>query len=303
MKKLICLLLTGLMLLSIAACSAKPDTPTENDTPTETNTPPENDTPTETDTPENGGAEITEPSADEEDGQNPVMNFIGDYYSGRASLLVEADGMENAKFTVRWSSSAWETAIWEMSGRLDPDTLTAAYEDGRKTVSVYKDDGTVETETVEYENGKGAFTFNGEDYTLTWQDDEEHIADGMVFVSAYAEDEDSDYYAVATSFDKVIVEAFASDIRFAVLEKDWETLSHMMSYPVTVMGTEIADADAFIAHMNAKGLDQDALDAFEKETCTDLFANSYGISMADGQVGFAERAVDGVPMLQIISFM
>ena len=50
----------------------------------------------------------------------------------------------------------------------------------RKDV-VYNEDGTIESETIVYENGSGTITFSSEDYSLTWDDAEEHIADGMIF--------------------------------------------------------------------------------------------------------------------------
>ena len=41
-----------------------------------------------------------------EDGQNPVMNFVGVYHADdNTEALVEADGMENAKITVTWAGS------------------------------------------------------------------------------------------------------------------------------------------------------------------------------------------------------
>lgn len=115
----------------------------------------------------------------QEDGQNPVMNFIGTYAKDRCSILVEADGDENAKFTVWWGSSAAEHAEWTMSGKLDTETLTVDYTDCVKKDVVFKEDGTVDTETVEYENGTGTFKFDGS--TLTWTDNNENAADGMVF--------------------------------------------------------------------------------------------------------------------------
>ena len=66
-----------------------------------------------------GSAEPAGSAAVEEDGQNPVMNFVGNYTCDRAAMLVEADGTENAKFTVTWGSSAWEHSEWTMSGKLD----------------------------------------------------------------------------------------------------------------------------------------------------------------------------------------
>ena len=118
-------------------------------------------------------------TADEGDGQNPTMNFVGTYAKDRCSILVEAQGQNNAKFTVMWGSSAAEHSEWTMSGKLDTETLTVDYTDCVKKDVVFKEDGTIDTETVIYENGTGTFKFDGS--TLTWTDNNENAADGMVF--------------------------------------------------------------------------------------------------------------------------
>lgn len=116
---------------------------------------------------------------DEGDTQNPTMNFVGTYAKDRCSILVEAQGQNNAKFTVMWGSSAAEHSEWTMSGKLDTETLTVDYTDCVKKDVVFKEDGTIDTETVIYENGTGTFKFDGS--TLTWTDNNENAADGMVF--------------------------------------------------------------------------------------------------------------------------
>ena len=73
MKKLVCLIAVLVLVFSLCACGAKDAAP--------------------------AGSE-----AAAEDGQNPVMNFIGVYGHDRASIMVEADGMENAKITVTWGT-------------------------------------------------------------------------------------------------------------------------------------------------------------------------------------------------------
>ena len=151
MKKIICLIAVLVMALSLAACGAGDAAP--------------------------AGSEI-EP----DDGQNPLMNFIGVYGHDRASVMVEPDGKDGAKITVTWPSSAAENAEWVMSGAFDAETLTVAYTDCVKTVYVWNAQGEIESETVAYENGEGTVTFSEEDgLTLTWDDAQEHIADGTVF--------------------------------------------------------------------------------------------------------------------------
>lgn len=117
-----------------------------------------------------------------EDGQNPVMNFVGPYACDRATVLVECQGESDAVFTVTWSTSATESSTWTMSGTLDTEKLTVNYTNGTRTDGVWADDGTGE-ETVAYTDGTGTFTFDDAG-NLTWNDEKEHIADGMTF--AYA---------------------------------------------------------------------------------------------------------------------
>ena len=118
------------------------------------------------------------------DGQNPVMNFIGNYVCDRARVEVMPKGDDSAQITVIWGSSAFDSGQWTMSGALDTDILQISYSDCTKKVISYDRDSE-ETdqspeETIEYTNGSGTIIF-GEDGTLTWNDDQEHIADGMVF--------------------------------------------------------------------------------------------------------------------------
>ena len=119
----------------------------------------------------------------EQDGQNPIMNFVGIYARDRASIEVGAtDQIDGVKITVTWGSSAWEHSEWVMTGRFDTETLTVAYDDCVRTDYVFKEDGSVDTETVVYEDGTGTITFSDEDgLTLTWDDEMEHIADDMIF--------------------------------------------------------------------------------------------------------------------------
>ena len=131
-------------------------------------------TPTET-----SGAE----TAVEGEGQNPAMNFAGTYAYGRCAILVEPQGDNNVTFLVTWGSSASEHSEWTMSGKFDTHTLTAAYTDGVRKDVVFKEDGTVDKETVIYENGKGTFVFR-DNGTMSWVDEEEQAAEGITFTYA-----------------------------------------------------------------------------------------------------------------------
>ena len=120
--------------------------------------------------------------AEPDDGQNPVMNFVGYYVCDRANVFISADGDEGASAIVTWGSSAWENSSWMMSGTFDPETLQFEYHDCVRTDYVYDDSGEVTSQTEVYTGGHGFMFFTDGDYlTLTWQDDQENVADGMVF--------------------------------------------------------------------------------------------------------------------------
>jgi len=191
----ISLILSLLMVCALTACgTGNAPSPEEGSAPapTQTEAPPAEAAPETPAEPEAGtepgeNAEPGESLVDE--GQNPIMNFIGSYACDRVSVDVAPDGMGGAKFLVHWGSSAWESASWEMSGELDSSTLVVSYSNCRKSIITFAEDGESSTETVEYENGTGTFTFNGSDFTMTWQDDQENAGEDMVFTFAYAEPE------------------------------------------------------------------------------------------------------------------
>jgi len=168
MKQLKQILAATILAGALAACGSKPaETPAE--APAET--------------PAEAPAETAETAAaaTAEDGQNPVMNVIGDYQADRCSVHVEAKDKDGALITVHWGGSATESSEWTMSGTFDAEKLTVYYQDGVKKNVVYDADGKVTSEEEVYVGGHGTFTFNVENNTLTWEEDQEKIADGMVF--------------------------------------------------------------------------------------------------------------------------
>ena len=267
MKKMLSLLLALVMIFALAACAAK-DAP-----------------------------EGSEPAAADEDGQNPVMNFVGTYASGRASILVEADGADGAKLTVTWGSSAWEHSEWVMSGKFDPDTLTIEYSDCVRTDYAFNEDGSVKSETVVYENGFGTVHFEND--SLYWKDDEEHVADDMVFLNAAVE---ADYSSV-TAMNAADVELFAGMARDAYINADWETIAEHARYPVMVNGTPYEDADSLLAFLNGKSPNDADREAMVSETCHNMFFNGQGICLGDGEIWILDPGymTDAEPELLIIT--
>ena len=129
------------------------------------------------------------------DSQNPVMNFAGNYVCGRGNIFIAAEGDDGVTAFVNWGSSAAEESTWSMSGKFDAEKLSFEYSDCAKTNYVYDESGEVKSEESVYMNGHGTITFKeGDPITLTWQDDEENIADGSVFeyIGAIPENEDDE---------------------------------------------------------------------------------------------------------------
>ena len=118
---------------------------------------------------------------EDSDWQNPVMNFIGEYQSGRAHAKVQCIDSDSALITIDWGGSAWELARWVIVGRLDTDTLTVAYSGCTKSILTYEDDGELKSEETEYEDGTGTILFSPEDNTFTWPEDQSDYGVDMVF--------------------------------------------------------------------------------------------------------------------------
>ena len=119
-------------------------------------------------------------NSSDEDNQNPIMNYVGPYACDRASMNVRTKNKDEAEVTIQWSSSASAYASWSLSGTINKDTMTVEYDNCKKTAVEVNEYGLTVSENTEYENGKGRIIFN-EDSTITWEDDQENIASGMVF--------------------------------------------------------------------------------------------------------------------------
>lgn len=126
-----------------------------------------------------------EGDADAEDGQNPVMNFVGEYVCDRAIMKVEAAGSQDALITIDWGSSADSNAEWVIRGYFDTDKLTVNYQDAVKTAYVYNPDGSVKSEEVEYSDGAGHIIFHDNPISCTWQNETEPDNGAMEFTWNY----------------------------------------------------------------------------------------------------------------------
>ena len=157
MKKITAAALSLMLVLSLVACGAKNDAPA-----------PEQD------------------SGQEQ--QESGIDYTGDYadsISQRATMHVVQEG-ETLSFEVDWSSSAFETSVWTMSGTISEDGTHVDYTDGRMVTTSFGEPGTEpgEEETpvdvlVIYENGTGHFDIA--DGVFTWVSDNDDFAGNPVF--------------------------------------------------------------------------------------------------------------------------
>lgn len=90
-----------------------------------------------------------------------------------------------------------------------------------------------------------------------------------------------DYYAMVTYAPAEEVELFAAGVKEDVLLKDWESLSGKLSYPIQISGKVIQNAKEFLALDIDNKLNQEFVNAIDKESCREMFCNYQGIMMGE----------------------
>ena len=245
----------------------------------------------------------------EEDGQNPVMNFIGVYSTNDSKeALVEAEGMEDANITVTYAASPWFHDVTVLSGHFDTETLTIDFTNAVQTEYTYNSDGTVKEEKVLYSNGSGQAVFNEKVSTLTITEQLSSGTNVTVYNWGASSDmktvTDPDHYASVTAMDKAEIETvIAFNARAAYLGENWNVLADMVRYPITINGTELADKDAFLGFMMGATLAEGDRKAMNDEDTLDMFVNGEGICMGDGEIWLSDPnyMTDKEPKLEIIA--
>ena len=248
-------------------------------------------------------------TAAENDGQNPVMNVVGVYstdYSMEA--LVEAEGAENARITVTYAGSPWFHTRTVMSGSFDPATLTMTYDNAVLTEYTYASDGSVKEESTRYTGGRGRAVFNPADNSLTITEEFESGSIDTVYAWGASPDmkvvSDPAHYASVTAMDKAEVETVVGfNVRTWYLSENWYAMAEMIRYPITINGTSLADADAFLGYMIDKTVSESDRNAMLEEDFLDMFVNYQGIMMGDGEVWLSDPnlGTDAEPKLEIIA--
>ena len=171
MKKLAVITILLAMLCSLAGCGGK-----QADSSKEAADGKEAASVETTESTESTESAVTE----DQDWQNPVMNFIGEYQCDRAHATIECMGKDEAIITIEWAGSVSDYAHWDIYGHLDAETMTIAYDGCTKSHIVYNKDGEIESEEQEYDDGTGTITFNDAG-TFTWHEDQSETGTDMVF--------------------------------------------------------------------------------------------------------------------------
>lgn len=111
-------------------------------------------------------------------------------------------------------------------------------------------------------------------------------------VSEYEEVESENevnYYSVCTNETPETVESFAATVRKQILDKDWESLSENVSYPITVKGNTFNNKNEFAAADWDSIMLPEFYEDVEGESCENLFCNSDGIMLGNGSVWISEQ--------------
>lgn len=110
-------------------------------------------------------------------------------------------------------------------------------------------------------------------------------------------------YSGVTAMPADEVEQFASLVKDAYLNEDWDWIAEHVRYPITVDGEELADAQALTAFLSERHVHPSDRAAMEEEDCSGLFANGQGICLGSGQIWLLDPgyASDTEPKLEIIA--
>ena len=174
MKKLLILALAGTLALSLAACKK-----------TETIDVASEEIPAiASEIVADVTSEVTDAVDDAVDDVIDYPDFTGTFtepMSGRCVINIEHTEGDDHQVTIHWSSSAAESANWEMTATYYPSTGLLEYTNAKYFVRTYTDD-TNFTDDVKYEDGDGCFWFE-EDGTLGWKSGKSDVdgVDGSTF--------------------------------------------------------------------------------------------------------------------------
>ena len=115
--------------------------------------------------------------------------------------------------------------------------------------------------------------------------------------------EDQDYYRDFTGCSKEEAESFARMVKKQILDRDWTALSESILYPIQIRSVTYESEEAFLAENWDTFWTDTFWQAIEEEDCAEMFGNSSGIMLGDGQIWFSgikDENADA-PLLKIIA--
>ena len=100
--------------------------------------------------------------------------------------------------------------------------------------------------------------------------------------------EDENYYEVCTGYGKTEVEAYAKDIKNAIMNRDWDLVADEISYPIRMGDKEYTNAKDWKQAPFDELFTADFYQTLEAEGCENMFCNYQGIMLGNGQVWIGE---------------
>lgn len=183
-RRLLGLLLAGMLCLSLLGCGAKEAGKVDNTEKTITNS-----AVNATNNQKNEKTQESETTVDTESepetiAQDMAKDYVGEWmdnYSQRCKMTItSADGV-NFKIDINWGSSAWENTHWTFDGKYNASKHGLEYT-GSCIEEVYAQDAgdnAAATETVTYSDGTGLLTLK--DGLMYWQNDKEDTGNQCFF--------------------------------------------------------------------------------------------------------------------------
>ncbi len=182
MKKMITLIVSLALCVSLLAACGKTAAPVETNPGTPAETTPSQTTPAET-TPQPAEPAPTQPAETPADEPalpqaDPFVGQWSDTYSQRAYLTVVPTGTGAYIVRLHWGDTAASFAQWDMNAAYDAASDSIVYSDGTRSYITLKEDDTEDVQ-VEWTGSSGRFYL--EDGMLRWEDDKDESDEDVRF--------------------------------------------------------------------------------------------------------------------------
>ena len=168
MKKLICIIIAAVFVLSFAGCKNE-EKPDDSSVPADS----ESALPVDSvsaDTADTSGPETTEPPEDTS-GPDSLSDFAGIYVNGDSSAQVLSDSADRARIIIEWSDTHISYKKWEIEGVFDPETLSVVYGECTVYEVTCNADGTEDSEVILSGSNSGSVVFSDAGRSFTWNDE------------------------------------------------------------------------------------------------------------------------------------